>query len=152
MIGWYTMMSLYDVTEAVPANTAPKYRRNGARYGQTACVGGCVDRWSSSLIIPITMSLTFSWSYPSHCRKLWYPKCWNWLLGNFDVYLHQKSQLISNFCKLAFSGTSGMFDHTHQKILLSIRSKLSCLSACKKSSASLTPFIAFCREIENLLF
>ena len=42
------MMSLYDLTESVPVNTVPKYRRNGARYGLTACVGGCVDRWSSS--------------------------------------------------------------------------------------------------------
>ena len=41
-------MSLYDITESAPENTVPKYRRNGARYGQTACVGGCVDRWSSS--------------------------------------------------------------------------------------------------------
>ena len=44
------MMSLYDITESAPENTVPKYRRNGARYGQTACVGGCVDRWSSSQI------------------------------------------------------------------------------------------------------
>ena len=42
------MISLYDITESAPENTVPKYRRNGARYGQTACVGGCVDRWSSS--------------------------------------------------------------------------------------------------------
>ena len=32
------MMSLYDVTESVPVNAAPKDRRNGARYGQAACV------------------------------------------------------------------------------------------------------------------
>ena len=44
------MISLYDITESAPENTVPKYRRNGARYGQTACVGGCVDRWSSSSV------------------------------------------------------------------------------------------------------
>ena len=43
-------MSLYDVTESAPVNTVPKYRRNGARYGQAVCVGGCVDRWSSSVL------------------------------------------------------------------------------------------------------
>ena len=41
-------MSLYDVTDSAPVITVPKYRRNGARYGLTACVGGCVDQWSSS--------------------------------------------------------------------------------------------------------
>ena len=45
------------------------------------------------LIITITMSFTFSWSCLSHCRKYWCPKWWNQLLGNFDVYLPQKSQL-----------------------------------------------------------
>ena len=43
------MISLYDITESAPENTVPKYRRNGARYGQTACVGGCIDQWSSSI-------------------------------------------------------------------------------------------------------
>ena len=59
--GWYGMMSLYDVTESVPANTAPKYRRNGARYGLMACVGGCVDRWSSStwVFILLVFWITF---------------------------------------------------------------------------------------------
>ena len=32
------MMSLYDVTESANVNTVPKDRRNGARYGQAACV------------------------------------------------------------------------------------------------------------------
>ena len=35
------MMSLYDVTESVTVITVPKDRRNGARYGLTACV--CVS-------------------------------------------------------------------------------------------------------------
>ena len=39
-----------------------------------------------------------------------------------------------------------MVDHTHQKILVSICSKLSCLSACKKSTTSLTSFLTCCRE------
>ena len=42
------MMSLYDVTESVTVITVPKDRRNGARYGLTACVCVCVGRWSSS--------------------------------------------------------------------------------------------------------
>ena len=37
------MMSLYDVTEAVTVITVPKDRRNGARYGLTACVCVCVS-------------------------------------------------------------------------------------------------------------
>ena len=35
------MMSLYDVTESVTVITVPKDRRNGARYGLTACVCVC---------------------------------------------------------------------------------------------------------------
>ena len=39
-----------------------------------------------------------AWSCPSimtvsSCRKLWCRKCWNQLAGNFDVYLHAKTQL-----------------------------------------------------------
>ena len=43
-----------------------------------------------------------------------------------------------------------MLDHPHQKILVWICGKLSCLSACKKSTASLTSFLTCCREIANL--
>ena len=39
-----------------------------------------------------------AWSWPSimtpwPCRKFWCPKCWNQLVGNFDVYLHAKNEL-----------------------------------------------------------
>ena len=30
-------------------------------------------------------------------RKLWYPRSWNQLVGNFDVYLHAKINFIVNF-------------------------------------------------------
>ena len=30
-------------------------------------------------------------------RKLWCSKCWNQLVGHFDVYLHAKLNFISNF-------------------------------------------------------
>ena len=32
----------------------------------------------------------------SLCRKLWWPKCWNQLAGNFNVYA-KKIEFISNF-------------------------------------------------------
>ena len=38
------------------------------------------------------------------------------------------------------------------KIILSICSKLSCLSVCKKSTLSLDSFLRYCKEITNLLF
>ena len=38
------------------------------------------------------------------------------------------------------------------KIILSICSKLSCLSVCKKSTLSLDSFLRDCKEITNLLF
>ena len=38
------------------------------------------------------------------------------------------------------------------KIIVSICSKLSCLSACKKPSSSLTSFLRYCKKIANLLF
>ena len=38
------------------------------------------------------------------------------------------------------------------KIIVSICSKLSWLSACKESSSSLTSFLIYCKEIANLLF
>ena len=39
-----------------------------------------------------------AWSWTSimivsPCRKLWFSKCWNQLVGNFDVYLYAKNQL-----------------------------------------------------------
>ena len=83
-----------------------------------------------------------AWSCPSMivspCRKIWYPKCWNQLVGNF-FYLHAKkstSYLTSFFrywryCKLAILGTLGMLEHPYQK--LHYRRKLSYLSASKIS-------------------
>ena len=38
------------------------------------------------------------------------------------------------------------------KIILSICSKISCLSVCKKSTLSLDSFLRYCKEITNLLF
>ena len=38
------------------------------------------------------------------------------------------------------------------KIIASICWKLSCLSACKKSTSLLTSFLKYCKEIENSLF
>ena len=101
-----------------------------------------------------------AWSCPSvmiisPCRKLWWPKCWNQLVRNFDVYL----QFISNIffeilwkrCEHAIFGTLVMLDHCI-KIIVSIYSKLSWSSACKKSTLSLTTFLRHCREIANFLF
>ena len=61
-------------------------------------------------------------------------------------------EILSRHCKLAILVTLGMLDHTHQKILVSLFSKLLYLSACKKSTASLPSFLTCCREIANLLF
>ena len=44
-----------------------------------------------------------------------------------------------------------MLDHPHQKILVANCSKLSCLSACKKLTSSLTSSLTCCTEIANLL-
>ena len=83
---------------------------------------------------------------------------WNQLIGNFDFYLHPKSQLqllfldIIKTLQTCHFGKLGMLDYPHQKILVSICSKLSCLSACKKSTVSLASFLTCCREIANLLF
>ena len=91
-----------------------------------------------------------AWSCPavmivSPCRHLWYPKCWNQLVGNFDVYLHAKKSTSSlasffRYCKdivnlLFWELWKGLTISI--KIIVSICSKLSCLSACKKSTSSL---------------
>ena len=96
----------------------------------------------------------------SSCRKIWYPKCWNQLVETLMFICIQKVNFISNFFfeiflrhwKVAILGTLGMLDHSHQNILVSICSKLSCSSPCKKSTALLTSFLTCCREIANLLF
>ena len=44
------------------------------------------------------------------CRKLWWEKCWNQLLGKFHVYLYAKNQLYHSFffryCKEIAKGDS----------------------------------------------
>ena len=54
-------------------------------------------------------------------RNLWYPKCWNQLVRNFDIYLHARSQIYlellrscKDIKKLAILGTLGILDHLHQ--------------------------------------
>ena len=69
-------------------------------------------------------------------RKLWCPKCWNQLVGNFDVYLHVKkltSTLIS-FLRHCKDIANLLFSELWEclTIIVSTCSKLSCLSACKK--------------------
>ena len=50
------------------------------------------------------------------------------------------------------SGNSGNAWPSPSKIILSICRKLSYLYACNKSTSSLTFFLWYCKEIENLLF
>ena len=38
----------------------------------------------------------------SRCRKLWCPKCWNQLVGNFHVYLHAKNKLFQSLSFLTY--------------------------------------------------
>ena len=108
-------------------------------------------------------ALTFSWSCLSPCRKPWCPKCWNQLVGNFDVICIQKVNIISNFfleilqwhCKLAISGILEMLDLTHQKILVSICIKLRSLSACKKSTEQTCYFRYFehaCQHAPKIMY
>ena len=88
-------------------------------------------------------------------RKFWYPKCWNQLAGNFNVYLHTKHQLnlflffqiLQRRCKHDTLVTLKMLDHPHQKCR-----KFSCLSACKKSTSALASFLRYCKGIVTLLF
>ena len=86
-----------------------------------------------------------AWSCPSimivsPCRKLWCPKCWNQLVGNFDVYLHTK-KLISLFtfslryCKLVILVLWASLA-THKQSVLSTCRNFFCLSAGKKSPSS----------------
>ena len=71
----------------------------------------------------------------------------------------KKINFISNFFfeKLQALQTChfGKFGNTCpslSKITVSICKKLSCLSACKKTTSPLTSFFKFCKEIANLLF
>ena len=89
----------------------------------------------------------------SPCMKLWSPKCWNQLIGNFDVYLYAKSQL--NIVKTLQTCYFGNFENAWpfpSKIILWICRKLSCLSACKKSTLSINSLLTYCKEKVNLFF
>ena len=50
----------------------------------------------------------------SPCRKLWWEKCWNQLLGKFDVDLYAKNQLCHSFffryCKEIAKGAFSHYD------------------------------------------
>ena len=80
----------------------------------------------------------------SPSRNLWCPKCWKQVLGNFHVCLHAKSQL-HLFLRCCKDIASLIFWELCQyltisnKIVVSIWSKDSCLSTCKKSSVSILP-------------
>ena len=105
-----------------------------------------------------------SWSFPSimivsPCRKPWCSKCSNQLVGNFNVYLHIKSQFHSSLLfwwtvkTLQTCYFGNCENHPPSKIIPSIGRKLSCLPACKKStSSSLNSFLRHCKKIANLLF
>ena len=97
----------------------------------------------------------------SLCRKLWCSKCWNQLVGDFDVYLHAKkatSSLTSflRYCKdiahLLFWELWECLTIPIKKIIVSIYRKLSYLYACNKSPSSFTFFSIYCKELANLLF
>ena len=80
------------------------------------------------------------------CRKLY-------------VYLHVKNQLhisllfwdITKTLQSCYFENFGNDWPSPSKIILSICRKLSCLSACKKSTSSFTAFLRYCKEIANFL-
>ena len=97
----------------------------------------------------------------SPCKKLWYPMCWNQLVENFDVYLHAKTKSTSSvtsflryykdianliFWKLWECLTISM------KNIVSISSKVFCLSACEKKSTSITYFFLKILQRNSKLF
>ena len=75
-------------------------------------------------------------------KKLWWPKCCNQLVGNFDVYLHAKDQLhvsllVSDIVKALQTYYMEKIRNawpSPSKIIVSICKKLSCLSTYKKSN------------------
>ena len=86
------------------------------------CYFECFENASSSssiMIIPL-------------CTKLWSRKCWNQLLRHFDVYLNAKNQL---HLKLLFWDIVKILQTyyltTPSKIIGSVCSDFSCLTACK---------------------
>ena len=104
------------------------------------------------LIMPINNdSITF--------RKLSRLKCWNQLVGNFDVYLHAKKTWSNLFFKKYCKDIANLlFWELCECLIISITiivsfyRALPCLFACKKSTSSLTSFLRYCKEIANLLF
>ena len=88
------------------------------------------------------------------CRKLWYPNCWNQYVGNSDIYPHaEKKNQFSRFCKDMQTRYFGNFWNAcpfPSKIIVSICRKLSCLSACKKSTSSLISFLQYCNKSINV--
>ena len=75
-------------------------------------------------------------------KKLWWTKCCNQLVGNFDVYLHTENQLhvshlVSDIVKALQTYYVGKIRNawpSSSKIIVSICKKFSCLSAYKKSN------------------
>ena len=104
-----------------------------------------------------------AWSCPSiirsTCGRLWLLKWWNQFVGNFDVYLHAENQLhLSSFLRYHKNIANFAIWELCEcliipiKIMVSICGKLSCLSACKKWTTSLTSFLRYCKEIAKLVF
>ena len=95
----------------------------------------------------------------SPCRKFWCPKCWNQLVGILISICMPKINLsltsfwdIVNKLKTCYFENLGNAWLLQSKIIVSICRKLSCLSAYKKSTSSLTYFFRYYNEIANLLF
>ena len=98
----------------------------------------------------------------SSCRNFWFPKCWNQLVRTFNVYLHaikSTSSLTSLFrcCKditnLLFWKLWECLTITIKIIAskLSICSKLSCLSACKKINFITQFFLKILQRNDKLI-
>ena len=100
--------------------------------------------WSIMIVLP--------------CKKLWFPKCWNQLVGNFEVYLHAKNQLHHSLlsediakkkkANLLFWVTWACLPCL-PKMKVSIWKNLSCLFANKKSILSLFS-LRYCKDIARL--
>ena len=77
-----------------------------------------------------------------------------------NFYLYAKSQFhisllfwdTAKTLQTCYFGNYGNAWPSPSKIMLSICRKLSCLSACKKSTSLLTYFLRYCKEIANLLY
>ena len=105
-----------------------------------------------------------AWSCPSimivsPCRKMWCPKCWNQRVGNFTVYLHAKDQFhLISFLRYCKDIANLLFWELWEclitliNIIVSICSKLSCLSVYEKSTSSITSFLRYCNKIANVFF